>query len=195
MPIEIQVRLFLSSVKSSISFSTSIVSHGIHCGGMQTPKQGFVKPKSCGMHSKQSLASTGHKQRLTCDPDSMPSLTASRCSFAFMCSMPSLKDTGEFKWHSPAGKHACIPQRHARCFRVKSRFFQVTDPMEKVIHNKEDITKGSFAFTTTLAGDYIICFHNKGSSFSSVSPPFNMVNNHVITGYDDLFPVVYVSTC
>uniref|UniRef100_A0A7S0XZ36 GOLD domain-containing protein n=2 Tax=Hemiselmis andersenii TaxID=464988 RepID=A0A7S0XZ36_HEMAN len=39
---------------------------------------------------------------------------------------------------------------------------QVTDPMEKVLHSKEDISKGSFAFTTTIAGDYILCFHNKG---------------------------------
>jgi hypothetical protein len=41
---------------------------------------------------------------------------------------------------------------------------QVTDPVEKVLFSKDDIQpdRGAFAFTTSVAGDYIVCFHNKG---------------------------------
>ena len=41
---------------------------------------------------------------------------------------------------------------------------QVTDAVEKVIFSREDIstTQQSFAFTTSLPGDYIVCFHNQG---------------------------------
>jgi len=41
---------------------------------------------------------------------------------------------------------------------------QVTDPMEKVLFSKDDIDSktATFAFTTSVAGDYIVCFHNKG---------------------------------
>eukprot|EP00286_Rhodomonas_abbreviata_P030032 CAMPEP_0181300348 /NCGR_PEP_ID=MMETSP1101-20121128/6840_1 /TAXON_ID=46948 /ORGANISM="Rhodomonas abbreviata, Strain Caron Lab Isolate" /LENGTH=215 /DNA_ID=CAMNT_0023405575 /DNA_START=24 /DNA_END=671 /DNA_ORIENTATION=- len=39
---------------------------------------------------------------------------------------------------------------------------QVTDPMEKVLYNKADASDGKFAFTTSIQGDYIVCFHNKG---------------------------------
>jgi hypothetical protein len=41
---------------------------------------------------------------------------------------------------------------------------QVSDPMEKVLYSQDDIEKGRFAFTSTVAGDYIVCFHNKGLS-------------------------------
>lgn len=39
---------------------------------------------------------------------------------------------------------------------------QVTDPLEKVLYSLEDAKEGKFAFTTSLQGDYIVCFHNKG---------------------------------
>jgi hypothetical protein len=48
---------------------------------------------------------------------------------------------------------------------------QVTDPLEKTLHSKDDISKGTFAFTTTIAGDYIVCFHNKGLSSIQVHDP------------------------
>jgi len=41
---------------------------------------------------------------------------------------------------------------------------QVSDPMEKVLYTQDDVSTGRFAFTSSVAGDYIVCFHNKGLS-------------------------------
>ncbi|KAJ1481060.1 hypothetical protein T484DRAFT_1808817, partial [Baffinella frigidus] len=41
---------------------------------------------------------------------------------------------------------------------------KVSDPMEKVLYTQDDVSTGRFAFTSSVAGDYIVCFHNKGLS-------------------------------
>mmetsp|Transcript_3167 Transcript_3167/g.10680 ORF Transcript_3167/g.10680 Transcript_3167/m.10680 type:complete len:104 (-) Transcript_3167:2065-2376(-) len=50
---------------------------------------------------------------------------------------------------------------------------QVTDPFEKIIYTKDDISQGKFAFTTATTGDYIVCFHNKGGLEFMVSKDFS----------------------
>lgn len=36
---------------------------------------------------------------------------------------------------------------------------QVTSPYGNIIHEKENVTHGQFAFTSSEAGNYVVCFY------------------------------------
>ena len=94
------------------------------------------------------LPSVGHKSLLTASG----SLAVSFSSI-LIASHISLAQEGKFSAEA-------IPEGQNR-MPVE---IQVTDPMEKVLFSKNDIEskQATFAFTTSVAGDYIVCFHNKG---------------------------------
>ncbi|EKX47242.1 hypothetical protein GUITHDRAFT_152203, partial [Guillardia theta CCMP2712] len=61
---------------------------------------------------------------------------------------------------------------------------QVTDPFEKIIYTKDDISQGKFAFTTATTGDYIVCFHNKGGLEFMTQRRVSLVLKHGIDARD-----------
>lgn len=86
---------------------------------------------------------------------------------------------GSLMFDLPSGKVKCFSEDLPAHTMVEGKFraqdvpegqnrmpieIQVTDPMEKVLFSKDDIgpKQAVFAFTTSVAGDYIVCFHNKG---------------------------------
>ena len=61
---------------------------------------------------------------------------------------------------------------------------QVSDPFEKILVQRDNITSGTFAFSTNVAGDYIVCFHNMGSTDADTKKTISLDLKHGVAAQD-----------